>query len=85
VTHGALQMATVVDGKALWQTIVAAAVAGVGVTIIFAIALLGAARSIDHSRDGRTAAAVAWASVGVVSLAVVLGAIVLGIVVMTTK
>jgi hypothetical protein len=85
MTSAALQIATIVDGKAVWQTVVAAIVAGVGVTIIFAFALLGATRSVDLSRDGRTAAAAAWASVGLISFAVVVAAIVLGIIVMTTK
>jgi predicted RNA methylase len=79
------QLATVVDTKALWQTVVFATVAGVGVTFAFTLALLGAARSIDLSRDGRSTAAFASAILAAIALAVVAAAIVLGIVVMTTK
>jgi hypothetical protein len=85
VSAGLSQLATVVDGKALWQTVVYAAAAGIGVTFAFSLALLGAARSLDLSRDGRTAAAAFSAVLAAIALAVVAAAIVLGIVVMTTK
>jgi hypothetical protein len=78
-------LATVVDTKALWETIVAAVVAGLGVTLAFSLALLGVARFIDQSRDGRTAVAVASAGLAIVAFATVAAAIVLGIVVMTSK
>ncbi len=47
-------IATVVDTRALWETVVASLVAGVGVTLVFSIALLGAARFAEHRREGRT-------------------------------
>ena len=78
-------LATVIDTKALWETIVAALVAGLGVTLAFSLALLGVARFIDQSRDGRTAVAVASAAFAGVALAAVAAAIVLGIVVTTSK
>ncbi len=78
-------LATLVDGKALWQTIVYATLAAVGVTLAFALALLGAVRSIDLRRDGRASAAFASAGLAALALAVVGAAVVLGIVVMTTK
>ncbi len=78
-------LATIVDWTAVFQTIVAAIVSGVGVTLAFSIAVLGATRWVDLSRDGRGAAALAAATVGVVAFAVCIAAIVLGIVVMTTK
>ena len=37
-------IATIVDTKALWETVVAAFVAGVGTTIVFSLAILGATR-----------------------------------------
>ena len=78
-------LATVIDTKALWETIVAALVAGLGVILAFSLALLGVARFIDQSRDGRTVAAVVSAALAGVAFAVVAAAIVLGIVVMTSK
>ena len=78
-------MATIVDTTALWQTVVAAAVAGVGVSLVFAIAILGIARFVDLSRDGRGAAAFAFGAVAAVALVACLAAVVLGVVVMTQK
>jgi hypothetical protein len=75
----------VVDTKALWQTIVYSAAAGIGVTLAFALALLGAARYLDLTRDGRAVSAFAFAGLAVVALATVAAAIVVGIVVITTK
>jgi hypothetical protein len=83
---GALaQLATIVDAKAVWETVAGALVAGVGVTVVFAVSLLGAVRSVDLSRDGRGLAAAAWATTALLAMAVVIAAIVLGIIVMTTK
>ena len=45
-------LATVVDTEALLKTVAAAFVAGVGVTLIFSLAILGAARFAELSRDG---------------------------------
>ena len=49
-------IATIVDTKALWETVVAAFVAGVGTTIVFSLAILGATRFTDASREGQVAA-----------------------------
>ena len=54
-----MALATIVDTKALLETVVAAFVAGVGVTFVFSLAILGAARFAEMSRDGRTSAAAA--------------------------
>jgi hypothetical protein len=80
-----MSLATVVDTKALWQTIVFALAAGVGVIFAYSLAVLGVARFVDLSRDGRNAAAVASAILAAIALAVCGAAIVLGIVVMTSK
>jgi hypothetical protein len=78
-------MGSVVDGHALVQMLWTAAVAGVGVTCIFAIAIHGGTRAIDASRAGRPAEATIFAVVGAVALAAVGVAVVLGIIVMTQK
>jgi uncharacterized membrane protein YidH (DUF202 family) len=78
-------LATIVDWSAVWQTIVAAVAAGVGVIFAFSLAVLGATRWIDLSHDGRGAAALAAAVMGLVAFAACIAAVVLGIVVMTTK
>lgn len=78
-------LATIVDTAALLKTIVASFVAGVGVTLIFSLAILGAARFADLNRDGRPVAAVAFGTLAVVALAAAAAAVVIGIIVMTRK
>lgn len=78
-------LAVVVETKELAQTALASVVAGVGITIVFSIAIWGAARFVDLSRDERPVAATAAATVGLLALAATLAAVGLGIVVMTSK
>jgi len=78
-------LATIVDTQALLKTIAASFIAGVGVTMNFSIAVLGASRFADMNRDGRPAAAVAFGLLGVVALLAAGAAVVLGIIVMTRK
>jgi hypothetical protein len=78
-------IATVVETKALLDTVLASAVAGVGVTAVFAILIFGVARSADMVRDDRPVAAAAAGGLAVISFLLVTAAIVLGIVVMTSK
>jgi hypothetical protein len=78
-------LATIVDTQALLKTVVAAFVAGVGVTLIFSLAILGASRFADMSRDGRPAAAIAFGVVGLVALLAALAAVTIAIIVMTRK
>lgn len=76
-------IATIVEGKALWETVVASVVAGLGVTFIFSIAIWGAARFVDLSREDRMVAATAAGVVGGVALLATLAAVAVGILVMT--
>jgi hypothetical protein len=78
-------MAVIVQTKELAQTVVASLVAGVGVTLVFSIAIWGAARFVDLNRSQRPLAAGAAATLGVLALAVTLATVVVGIVVMTSK
>lgn len=73
-------MATIVDVHALWQTIWTAAVGGVGVSIVFALAVLGATRSSDIRRAGGRGAAVPYAVLAVVGTLLGLGVAVYAIV-----
>jgi hypothetical protein len=78
-------IATIVETGQLIETIVVSIVAGVGVTVTFAVAIWGAARFADLNREDRTAtAALALATSGL-ALAVVAAVVVFGIVVMTSK
>lgn len=76
---------TIVETKDLLETIVASLVAGVGVTVVFSVAIWGAARFVDLSRGDRHLAAGGAAAVTILSLVLTIGAVVLGIVVMTSK
>jgi len=76
-------MAVIVETEALWQTVVASVVAGVGVTVIFSVAIWGAARFVDLSREERPVAAGAAATLAGVALALTLATVAFGIVVMT--
>jgi hypothetical protein len=78
-------VATVVDTTALWQTVVAAIGAGVGVTFVFSLAILGSVRLADMARDGRTVAAAAFGVMTAVALLTCAAAITFGIIVMTAK
>jgi hypothetical protein len=74
-----------IDWDALLTAVWAAAAGGVGVTVAYGFAILGGIRAVDMSRDGRTAAAVAYGVIGAAGLVAVIGAIVFGIVILTNK
>jgi hypothetical protein len=78
-------LAVVVETKELAQTVVASLVGGVGVTVIFSIAIWGSARFAELSRGERPLAAAGAATVAVLALAATAASVVLGIVVMTSK
>ena len=76
--------ATLVEGEALWETVVASMVAGIGVTFAFSVAIWGVGRFIEHSSSDRPVAAGGAALVAALALACVGAALVFGIVVMTS-
>ena len=78
-------LATIVDTTALWQTVVAAFVAGVGTTLVFSLAILGATRFSEASRDGRGAHAAVFGLLAIVGIVATAAAIVVGVIVMTAK
>ena len=78
-------IATIVETKELLQTVAASAIAGIGITIIFSIAVYGATRFVDLSRDERPAAATAAAVLAGLALVASLAAVVFGVIVMTSK
>jgi hypothetical protein len=78
-------IATVVETKDLLQTVAASLIAGVGVTVAFAILIFGVARSGDMVRDDRPVLAAAAGGLAVIALVVVAASIAVGIVVMTQK
>jgi hypothetical protein len=78
-------IATAVDWSKILDVVRDAAIAGVGVTAIFALAVYGATRSLDMRRAQRLSAAGALAGLGLLGFAATLAAIVYGVVLITTK
>jgi hypothetical protein len=78
-------VAVIVQTSDLLRTVIASLIAGVGVTIIFSIAIWGAARFVDLSRGERPLAAGAAAALSGLALAATLATVVVGIIVMTQK
>jgi hypothetical protein len=78
-------LASLVEGKELWQTVVASIVSGVGVTFFYALALYGVTRFADLSRGDRTLAAAAAATLAALAAAACLASVVFGIIVVTRK
>ncbi len=82
---GMLGLAEIVETKELVQTVVFAFVAGVGVTVIFSVAIWGVARFADLSQEERRLAAGAAALTAGLALLAVVAAVVIGVLVMTSK
>lgn len=78
-------LATVVEGKELLQTVVFSAVAGLGVTFAFSVAIWGVGRFGELNRSERPLAAGGAALVAALGLTFVAAAIVFGVVVMLSK
>lgn len=78
-------IATIVQGKDLWQSVVASVVAGVGVTFAFSVSIWGFGQFAELSRNERPVAATFAAITGILALACVAGAVIVGIIVMTHK
>lgn len=78
-------MAVVVETKELLETIAASIVAGVGITVIFSVAIWGIARFADLSRNERPFAAGAAATLAVLAGLATLATVAFGIVIMSRK
>lgn len=78
-------MAVIVQTKELLQTIAASLIAGVGVTLVFSVAIWGSARFADLSRNERPLAAGAAAALAALAALLTLASVVYGIVVMSHK
>jgi cation transporter-like permease len=78
-------VAVVVETKELLEAVVASTVAGVGVTVVFSLAIWGVARFAELNRAERPLAATAAAALAGLALTATLLAVAFGIVVMTRK
>ena len=77
--------AGIVDWTALGKVVIASLVAGVGVSLCFALAVFGVIRFGEMRRDSRGLEAAWFGALGFAGLAVTTAAIVVAIVVMTKK
>lgn len=59
--------------------------AGVGIAIIFSVAIRGLVSAAGARRDGRGGAALVWGGVGIVGVVACLGAVALGLVTMLAR
>ena len=75
----------VMDWGALLEVVWISLLGGIGVTAIFAVAILGATRAMDLRQNGNGVAAGAYGVLTAVALVAVAVAVVLGIIVMTQK
>ena len=78
-------VASLVEWGDLLKVVWVSFAAGIGVTVVFALAIVGATGMVDNSREGRRFGAAASGLLLVLSLALCAAAIVLGVVAMTAK
>jgi predicted MFS family arabinose efflux permease len=77
--------AAILDTRTLGKVILYALIAGVGVTVVFALGVSSAAGLVDAVRQRRTLAGALWGVTAALCLAASLGAMVLGVAVMASK
>jgi len=75
----------VVDGDALVQVIWVSIVAGLGLTLVFSLAIAAGARAGQARRSGAPGEALAWSVLTVVCGLLCMVAVALGVVVMLSK
>jgi hypothetical protein len=78
-------IATLVETKELWQTVVVASGTGIGVTFLFSLGIWGSGQFLELSRGDRQVAATAAGIVGLLAFIAVAAAVIAGIIVMTQK
>jgi hypothetical protein len=78
-------IATIVDTKALWETVVASFAAGVGTTIVASIGILGAAKFAEANRAGRGTHAMLFGMLAVLAAIATAAAVVVAVIVMANK
>jgi hypothetical protein len=68
-----------IDTQDLLVTVLGSLVAGVGITVAFALSVLGFARAPELREQGRPVVGAAFTALGVACLAVALGAVFVGL------
>ena len=80
-----LPLAEIVHVDELLEVAWASALAGIGITAVYSIAIAGATLFSDSRRDGRSGAAAVFATVTVLAALVCAAAVVFGFLIMTDK
>lgn len=78
-------IASIVDTHDLLEVIWVSIVAGIGLTAVYGVAILGATHAIEAGRRGQATGALLFGALGIVAMAVVLAAIVFGLVTLSDK
>ena len=74
-----------VDAHLLWQVVYVSLLAGVGISTVFSLVILGTARAGEARRAGHGAAALGYAALAALAFAVFALGVVLGVQAMVTK
>jgi hypothetical protein len=77
--------ATIIDFHALLQLLYVSVVAGVGICVVYASAVVGVTRANERRRAHHPRAAVLYGALATVALAICVVAVVAGITIMATK
>ena len=74
-----------IDGGALLKMLYSSLLAGIGVSVIFSLTVLGAIRSTDLRRSGRGGTAVAYAALAAAGLVLTTAVVVYGLILVAHK
>ena len=80
-----LPLAEIVDVGDLVNVVWTSVVAGLGVCVVFSLAIVGFARATDTRREGGGVMTAAYVALALISFAAVLALVVFGVIVMTSK
>ena len=80
-----MSTATVVDTHLLLKMAYTSVIAGVGVSLVFSIAVVGVVRAGDMRREQRSAAAAAYGVLGAIGLVLTAALIVYGLILLARK
>jgi hypothetical protein len=78
-------IASIVDTDALLEVVWVSLAAGIGLTAVYGLAIVGATRAVEAGRRGRPVEAALFGALGVAGAAVVVAACVLGLVLLSDK
>ena len=78
-------VAFAVDAHLLWQVVYVSLLAGVGISVVFSLVIVGSVRAGDARKAGRRRAAAAYAALAAVAFLLFAAGVVLGVQAMVTK